>query len=363
MPPLLHRDERGIRCDAGGFWIDPWRPVPLALITHAHADHARPGMGRYICIEDCLPALRRRLPQDADITPLAPGEPTDLGRTRVTFHPAGHCLGSAQVRVEGPGEVGGKPASEVAVAAGDYKRQHDPTCAAFEVVPCDTFITEATFALPIYRFQPGSIIARDILAWWDTNRQRGRVSVLCAYALGKAQRILGELLPLIADRPAAQRRIFNHGALESMLDAYRELGVELPLTFPISDSARARGKANPFRGELVLCPPGASASPWIRRFGRPADVDVAFASGWMRVRGIRRRRNYDRGFVLSDHADWPDLLRTIDETGTTRVLCTHGYNDTLARYLREHRGIDASPLETAFGGDDTIEAATAEAPD
>ena len=269
--PLLHADDRGIACTAGGFWIDPWRPVPVAVITHGHSDHARPGSQRYYCSAPSEPILRRRLGRSLDIVGVPYEEPLTLGGVRVSFHPAGHCLGSAQVRVEGAGEV--------AVAAGDYKRQPDPTCEPFRVVRCDTFITEATFALPIYRWPEPRAVAGEIVAWWRRNRELGRVSVLCAYALGKAQRLLGELLPLLDDEPAERRRVFLHGALEPMMDIYRAAGIALPTTFRISESARARGRANRFRGELILCPPGASASPWIRRFGPAKEVDIAFASG------------------------------------------------------------------------------------
>lgn len=348
--PLLRNDGRGIRCDAGGFHIDPWRPVPLALVTHAHADHARPGMGRYLCTSESLPILRLRLGAEAAIDAVPCGEPIELGETRVSFHPAGHCLGSAQVRVEGEGAPGGAPGTEVAVAAGDYKRAPDPSCRGFEPLACDTFVTEATFALPIYRWRPGAEVADEMLAWWLENRERGRVSVLCAYTLGKTQRVLAELAgawdragPSGEDRPT----VWTHGAAEPLVRVYREAGVDLLPTRPVGDE-KARGRENPFRGGLVLAPPAAAGSPWMRRFGRAQDVDVGFVSGWMAVRGIRRRRGYDRGFVMSDHADWPDLVRTCRESGASRILCTHGNTGVLSRYLRECCGLDASPLDAPY---------------
>ncbi|MEM6734042.1 MAG: ligase-associated DNA damage response exonuclease, partial [Myxococcota bacterium] len=234
-----------------------------------------------------------------------------------------------QVRLEADGEVW--------VVSGDYKRQDDPTCAPFEVVPCDVFITEATFALPVYQWRSGEIVAREILEWWDGNVRRGRASVLLCYALGKAQRVLGELAQL-TNRPA-----YLHGAIASMVEVYREAGVEMLPT----EKVDGRDKKKKYAGELVLAPPSAAGSTWLRRF---ADYDLGFASGWMRLRGSRRRRGYDRGFILSDHADWPGLIDTIRATGARKVLATHGYSDAMVRYLREE-GIDAEALETAFGDD------------
>lgn len=337
--PLLAADDLGLACAAGGFWIDPWKPAPVAVITHGHSDHARPGMGRYIAAEPCISILRRRLGGAAAIEGIPYGERANLGGVTISFHPAGHCLGSAQVRVEGP--------HEVAVAAGDYKRAHDPTCAPFEVLRCDTFVTEATFALPIYRWDPAAAVADDILDWWDAARAQKKVCVLAAYALGKAQRLLAELALALDRRGEDRRRVFIHGALESMIDVYREQGVDMLPTFRIAESTKSRGSASPFRGHLILATPSAIGSPWMKRFGPAKQVETGFASGWMRVRGVRRRRGYDRGFVVSDHADWADLVRTCAETGAKRVLCTHGTSETLARHLRE-QGIDAAVLRTAY---------------
>jgi putative mRNA 3-end processing factor len=248
----------------------------------------------------------------------------------VSFHPAGHVLGSAQVRIEAGGQVW--------VVSGDYKRAADPTCAPFEVVPCDVFITEATFGLPIYRWEePGAVIAQ-ILEWWNTNREAGVASVLFCYAMGKAQRVLAELAAL-TDRP-----VLVHGAVEGLVELYRLAGVRMLPTLKVSDTAKGRS----FAGELILAPPAAGGSTWMRRFG--ASRQTAFASGWMRVRGTRRRKGFDRGFALSDHADWPALLRTVAETGARRVLVTHGYSDELARYLSES-GLSASALATAYQGE------------
>jgi putative mRNA 3-end processing factor len=242
----------------------------------------------------------------------------------VSLHAAGHILGSAQVRIEAEGEVW--------VVTGDYKRDPDPTCAAFEVVPCDVLVTESTFALPVYRWPPAERVARDVLAWWDDCAGRRIPAVLCCYALGKAQRLLAEMARLTG------RPVHLHGAMTALVDAYRRAGVVMLPTMPVSDSARGCD----FAGELVLAPPSAVGSPWIRRF---RNASIGFASGWMQVRGHRRRRGYDRGFVLSDHADWPGLLATVRDSGARRVLAMHGDTDAFVRHLRE-TGIDAAALRT-----------------
>lgn len=328
-------DGSGITTPEGGFHIDAWRPVAVNVVTHGHADHARPGSGRYVAAESSVGVLRRRLGQDADIETRAYGEPFDIGGSRLSLHPAGHVLGSAQVRIEhGRG---------VSVVAGDFKRDSDRTCAPFEVVPCDEFVTEATFALPIYRWRPTDEVAGEVLSWWRGCAESGRIAVVFAYALGKAQRVIAELGAHGPDLPGP---IFTHGAVEVLVEAYREAGVDLPRTRLVEEGMRVRGAENPFDGGLVVAPPSAAGSPWMRRFG--ARASTGFASGWMRVRGIRRRRGYDRGFVLSDHADWPGLLETVRATGARRVLCTHGYSAVLARFLREG-GLEAGVLGAAFG--------------
>jgi len=328
---VLTISPAGLFCERGGFHVDPWAPAPLAVITHAHGDHARPGSREYICAEPGAAVMRRRLGPDAPIHAVAYGEQQRLGQTIVSFHPAGHILGSAQVRIEADDGVW--------VASGDYKRQPDPTCAAFEPVTCDVLITEATFALPIYGWPDPEQAAREIYEWWRANRAANRTSVLFCYALGKAQRILA-LLRAFTDEP-----VFLHGALVAPTDLYRAAGVELLPTRPVAETMRGRS----FAGELVLAPELAIGSAWMRRFG---DHETAFASGWMRVRGNRRRRSFDRGFELSDHADWPALLRTIDESGAQRVLATHGSSEPLARFLREERRLDAGVIATRFSDAD-----------
>lgn len=327
---LIVLRPEGLFCPAGGFHIDPWRPVPRAVITHGHGDHARGGMGEYHATRAGLTILHWRLGRDERIFAYDYGAPFVLGDARVSFHPAGHVLGSAQVRIEVDGQTW--------VASGDYKRQPDPTCAPFEVVPCDVFITEATFGLPVYRWPDTSEVAREIVEWREECAARGEAAVLLCYALGKAQRVLAELMAH-TDRPA-----WLHGAIAAGVQVYRDCGVPLLDTRLVSDEQRGAD----FAGELVLAPPSAAGSPWMRRF---RNAQTGFASGWMRIRGNRRRRNHDRGFVVSDHADWPDLLRTIRETGARRVIATHGNTDALVRALNE-QGIATGTFSTQFGGDD-----------
>ena len=329
MPDLVVLRPEGLYCPAGDFHIDPWRPVPRAVITHGHSDHARVGMGEYHAAAPGLPILQWRL-GDQQYHAHAYGAPFILGDARVSLHSAGHVLGSAQVRIEVDGEVW--------VASGDYKRQHDPSCDPFEVVPCDVFITEATFGLPIYRWPDTSEVARDIVAWREECAARGGTAILYCYALGKSQRLLAELAAH-TDRPA-----FLHGAIEAGTAIYRQAGIPMLETRRVADEA----KGSDFAGELVLAPPSAAGSPWIRRF---RNAQQGFASGWMRIRGNRRRRNYDRGFVVSDHADWPDLLRTVRETGARRVIATHGATDALVRALNDD-GIDTGVFKTDFGSED-----------
>jgi putative mRNA 3-end processing factor len=333
---LLIETPAGLWCAAGRFHIDPWEPVERALITHAHGDHARPGNAAYLCSTGCEPLLRRRFGGDVRIETVPYGQHLTIDDVRVSFHPAGHVLGSAQIRVEG--------ADGVWVIAGDYKRVADPTCRAFEPLACDVFITESTFGLPIYRWDPTAAIIDDIASWWKSNADAGRTSVLFCYTIGKAQRLLAELMRV------TDRAVYVHGMMLGMIDAYRQSGVVmLPVEPVIERTSRGRSKAVSFAGELVLAPLSARGTPWMRRLG---DISDAFASGLMRVRGVRRQRGYDRGFVLSDHADWPALLQTIAETGASRVLVTHGHAEPLARYL-SLQGLESGVIRTAWEGEPT----------
>jgi len=337
MHDLLEVTEAGLYCRAGDFFVDPWRPVRRAVITHAHADHARTGCGGYLCAAPGRLVLRTRMGGRAAIESLRYGEAVVENGVRVSLHPAGHVLGSAQVRLEHAGITW--------VVTGDYKIQADPTCAAFEPVPCDVFVTESTFGLPVYRWPAVDAVAADINAWWRANRDLGRTSVILAYALGKAQRIAALLDPAIGP-------IFAHGAVMKLVEAYRASGVRLPAIDRVPPRARRVGNG---RG-LVIAPPSVLGGSWLRLFG---EASVAMASGWMTLRGVRRRRGFGTGFVVSDHADFPGLIAAVAASGASRVLVTHGFADPLARLLRE-RGLDAAPLATRFVGEAAPDAAEAE---
>ncbi|MEM1308077.1 MAG: ligase-associated DNA damage response exonuclease [Cyanobacteria bacterium P01_H01_bin.153] len=328
---LITVRPEGLYCEVGHFYIDPWRPVETALITHAHADHARPGSDHYVAMASAEGVLRKRLGAKIDLQSVQYGEKLRYGDVWVSFHPAGHVLGSAQVRVE--------HRDEVWVASGDYKPCADPTCESFEVVPCDAFITEATFGLPIYKWDPGEVTARQIYDWWQADRDRP--SLLFCYAFGKAQRVLSELMKF------TDQTVYVHGAIAALNDIYRDQGIALLPTINTADVP----KNHKYTGDLVLAPPSGHRSSWMKRFKSP---QTAFASGWMAVRGARRRRGYERGFVLSDHADWPGLINTIRATGAQQVYVTHGQNDVLSRYLREVCQINAQPLDTLFEGEGDI---------
>ncbi len=327
MQDLIVQRPEGLYCPPGDFYIDPWRPVERAVITHAHADHARRGHRHYLAASAGEAVLRLRLGQ-IQLQTLAYGERITHHGVELSLHPAGHVLGSAQVRLEHAGRVW--------VASGDYKVAPDATCAPFEPVRCDVFITESTFGLPIYRWRPDAEIFAQINAWWAANAAAGLVSVLVGYSFGKAQRILKGL-------DAGLGPIVVHSAVEPINAAYRAAGVSLPVTELAS--APDGGDKDRLRRALVMCPPAAVGSAWLQRFGQHSS---AFASGWMQLRAARRRGVYDRGFVLSDHADWPGLISAITATGAQRVIVTHGSVPVMVRYLR-HKGWQAEAFETDYG--------------
>lgn len=320
--------EAGLYCQEGDFYIDPWLPVERAILTHAHADHARSGSNSYLCAQPAAHILRHRLGPTASIQTANYGEPIKMHEATVSLHPAGHILGSAQVRVEHKGEVW--------VVSGDYKLGPDPTCEPFELVKCNTFITESTFGLPIYRWLADHVVFEQINSWWQQNILDGRTSLLLCYALGKAQRILHGI-------DAGTGPIFTHGSVQVLNDVYRSSGINLPETRSVTDQM----KGTSFSGALILAPLSVQGTPWLRRLG---NISTGFASGWMRIRGMRRRRALDRGFVLSDHADWNGLLATIAATEAEQVFVTHGYSQVLVRHLTEC-GINAAVMETKFEGE------------
>jgi putative mRNA 3-end processing factor len=319
--PLLESRDSGLYCAGGDFYIDPWAPVARAVVTHAHSDHAHPGSGSYLTARAGGAILRARLGTEALIRAVEYGERFMVGDVKVSLHPAGHILGSAQVRLERGGEVW--------VVSGDYKLGADPTCAPFEPVRCHTFVTESTFGLPVFRWRGQGEVMAEIHAWWRGNQEAGKRSLLFAYPLGKAQRLLAAL-------DAGVGPIHVHESVETYSRLYREQDVALP--------APEAGKVTP--RALVLAPPGTHNGEWARSLGASS---TAMVSGWMRIRGPRRRRSLDRGFVLSDHADWPELLRAIDATGAETVWVTHGFRAPLVRWLEEH-GRHAVAVESHIAG-------------
>lgn len=335
MPDEIKPDDlvvlrpNGLYCPAGDFYIDPWRPVDRAVITHAHADHARTGHAHYLCAAPGAGVLQARLGA-ISLQTLPYDKSLRLNDAEITLFPAGHVLGSAQVRIRASGQTW--------VVSGDYRVQSDVTCDGWEPVACDTFITESTFGLPIYRWQPQSVIMAQINAWWAANAREGRPSVIYGYSFGKAQRVLAGLDTSIGP-------VFAHHAVETLNAAYREGGVALPATQPLTGLRTAQAAA----GACILAPPAWQDSGTLRRLG---DVSDAFVSGWMQLRGARRRRGVDAGFALSDHADWDGLLQAIRATGAGRVIVTHGSVPTLVRYLNE-QGLQAQPFATEYGAEET----------
>lgn len=327
---LITLTARGLYCKRGDFYIDPWKSVDRAVLTHAHSDHAYRGNRSYLVASAGEELARIRLDHDAVIESLDYGETTVINGVELSFHPAGHILGSAQVRVEYKGEVW--------IVSGDYKLTPDPTCAPFEHVKCHRFITEATFGLPIYRWPDTAKMFEEMSDWWRQNQEKGKASIVFAYSLGKAQRVLNGV-----DRSIGP--IFTHGSVERLTEAYRRAGIDLPETTYAGNVTNKKE----FAGSLVIGPPSSQATPWLKRFGPQS---TAFASGWMMVRGARRQRAVDRGFVLSDHADWPELLTAIRATEAETVYVTHGFSEEVVRYLNE-TGMNAVPLKTQFVGDDS----------
>jgi len=334
--PLLQITASGLYCAAGNFYIDPWQPVDRAVITHAHSDHARYGSKHYLAAAPGEQVARTRLGHDARIQTLPYGEAYPVNGVTLSFHPAGHILGSAQVRVEHKGEVW--------VVSGDYKTEPDSTCTPFEPVRCHTFITEATFGLPIYHWSPQQTIFTQINNWWQQNATEGRASILYCYALGKAQRVLAGIDPSIGP-------ILTHGAVERLNTAYRASGIVLPKTTYAMTAAKSE-----FAGALIIAPTAVRGTSWLNRFGNFAS---GYVSGWMRIRGARRQRAVDRGFVLSDHVDWDALLATIKATGAEQIGVTHGYVPVVVRYLRE-QGMAAYGIETRFTNESDDSAETVE---
>lgn len=323
---LLQFTDKGIYCPPARVYIDPWKPVSRAICTHAHADHARRGMKHYLAHHDSVPIMQHRLGKDISARGLAYGEVIEVHGVKISLHPAGHIIGSAQVRVEYKGEI--------AVVSGDYKIQDDGFSVPFEPVRCHTFVTESTFGLPVYHWQPQVRVLDEINQWWQQNAAENKASLLIAYSLGKAQRVLENINREIGP-------VYTHGAVESIQQVLRESGYPMKPSLPVT----AEHKKAAFRKALIVAPMGAIGSAWSRKL---APFSLGIASGWMQVRGSRRRRAADRGFVLSDHADWAGLNKAVTETGAEHIYVTHGYTDIYSRWLQD-QGLQASVVETMFG--------------
>jgi putative mRNA 3-end processing factor len=326
--PLLEFNDKGIYCRKADVFLDPWKPVKRALITHGHSDHARWGHEYYLCTTTAAPVIQHRLQLTHQLETIPFQEVININGVNFSFHPAGHIPGSAQIRVEYRGEVW--------VFSGDYKLQRDNLSEPFEPLKCNVFISESTFGLPIYKWKPQREVFDEINRWWKKNQDDGKVSVIAGYSLGKAQRILRNIDFTIG-------KIFVHGAIESITNVLRRQHLELPPTIYVAPEM----KRNDFEGALVICPPSAIGSPWLRRF---EPFSVGIASGWMNLRGARRRRGADRGFVLSDHADWDELNTTIKETEAEKVFITHGYSEVFSKWLREN-GIESAEVKTQYEGE------------
>jgi putative mRNA 3-end processing factor len=331
---LLSFTGKGIYCAAGDFYIDPWQPVKRALVTHAHSDHARPGSESYLCHHLTKPLLLWRLGNPPCMS-VEWGEPVMLDAVRVSFHPAGHIIGSSQIRVEYRGEVW--------VVTGDFKTEDDGLSGKMEILRCDTLITESTFGLPIYQWKPQQTLFYDIQNWVTGNREKGKNSVLIAYSLGKSQR----LLPCLQELGLP---IYVHGAIWNIHQVLTAAGIRLPEVKRVTaDMGRET-----FREAVIIAPPSADQSPWMRRFGSSA---VGICSGWMQVRGNARRRNADAGFAMSDHADWAGLLSVVRSTEAKKVYVTHGFQSAFSRYLNES-GIAADEVKTEYGDEKESETET-----
>lgn len=337
--PLLEFTDKGIYCSAAKVYLDPWRPVDKAIISHGHADHSRWGNKQYITHHNNVPIISHRL-GEINVSGREWGETFLINNVKFSLHPAGHIIGSSQIRVEHKGEVW--------VFTGDYKTEDDGISTPFEPVKCDTFITECTFGLPAFKWMPQKSVFEDINQWWAENKSEGKTSVLFGYSLGKAQRLLKYLDTDIG-------KIYTHGAIENMTQVLRT-----QVKFPETNLITRETKKEELLGNIVLAPPSAHGSTWIRKM---VPFVTASASGWMTFRGARRRRAIDKGFVLSDHCDWQGLLDCIEATGAEKIICTHGYTEIFSRYLRE-KGFDARTEETQYEGElgelDQINKETAE---
>jgi len=326
---LLELTTSGLYCPPADIYIDPWRPVDKAVITHAHADHSRYGMKHYLAHHHSAEVMKLRLGQDISLKTLDYNAPIHINGVKISLHPAGHISGSSQIRLEYKGKI--------VVVSGDYKVEDDGLSAPFEAVKCHEFVSECTFGMPIYKWQPQKEIFESLNNWWKQNAEQGRNSVVFAYSLGKAQRIINHLDYSIGE-------VFAHGAVWNTNQALIANGVKV---IDIPKVTQEIPKSM-FKGALIIAPPSAMGSPWMKKF---SPYRTGICSGWMNIRGARRRRAADAGFVLSDHADWEGLISAIKATEAEKVYLTHGSTAVFGRYLEEVEKIQAVELETLFEGE------------
>jgi len=326
---LLSFTDKGLYCTQGNFYIDPWKPVEKAIITHAHSDHAYFGHQNYLCHHHSKPILQLRLGNN-NYESIEWGETTILNGVKISLHPAGHIIGSSQIRVEYNGEVW--------VVSGDYKTEDDGLSGKFEPIKCNTFITESTFGLPIYKWKPQQEIFENIINWINKNKENGKTSVILAYSLGKAQRVLQHI-------KETTQTIFAHGAIFNTQQALINAGWKIPAVIRVTPET----PKELLKGAVVIAPPSADGTPWMKKF---VPYSVGVCSGWMQVRGNARRRNVDAGFALSDHADWAGLFESIKATQAERVFVTHGFQAAFSRYLNEEGIAISAEVKTEYGSED-----------
>lgn len=322
---LLKFTSKGILCIPGRFYIDPWKPVDYALITHGHADHAKNGMQKYLCHHFTKPILYSRIGRDIQCESVNYNEPILINGVRVSFHPAGHIIGSSQIRMEYKGFI--------SVVSGDYKIQEDGLSTPFEPVVCHEFVSESTFGLPIYRWQSVAEQEDQLKRWVLSNKKNGKTSVFVGYSLGKSQRIM-QALKEFDD-------LYVHYSIAKLNEAYESVGIALP-KYTVADLREDKKHLN---GKIVIVPPALVDNPALKKI---PNLAYAICSGWMQIRGARRWRSADAGFAISDHADWQGLIAAIKATKAEKVYITHGQTAVFSRYLNEI-GINANEVQTVYG--------------
>jgi len=328
---LIEFTKRGIYCKQGDFYIDPWWPVDYAITTHGHSDHVRFGNKNYLCQTLTKPIIKRRISEDLAVETLNYGEHISRNGVDISFFPAGHIIGSAQVRLEYKGEV--------CVVSGDYKVEADGIADPFEPVKCHSFVSESTFGLPVYKWQKQDVVFNGIKDWVNANIAQQKTSVLIAYSLGKAQRLIKNL--------AGDVPIYVHNSIANLNEVIINAGVDLPETIRI----RPEHTKDELQKGILIVPPAMRDSRWIKSLNHPV---TGICSGWMQVRAHRRWQSADAGFALSDHADWPGLLDAINATGAEKVYVTHGFTAAFSRYLNEN-GLSSVEVTTKFGQEDDEE--------